>query len=430
VGTAGITTNDCQEVTDALAAVQMTQATPCAGGTAGQYPALCPAGQRPSNIFFDNFESGIANTNWLVQSTAAAAWFLNNEPFSASGTWNMFGANFDFTNDSRVFLANNVAIPSNARMQFNHFWDFEPPNWDGGVVEYSLNSGTSWTDALTLYSAGSNYSGSIATGYGNPIAGRTAYVGTSRGYTGTQLNLASLAGQNNVRFRFRLANDDVFEWFGWQVDDVRIYTCAACTFSLPATKAFVGAGGGSGTAAVTTQEGCTWTASSSAAWLKVTPGLPGSGKAGYTADPNTTGVPRNATLTLGGQVFTVYQGANTDFYTVTPCRIVDTRTTTPLASGATRIFTIAGTCGIPSSAKAVSVNLTSVSPTASGSITLFPGALTLPNTTTVSFVAAQNRGNNVIMALAPDGTGTIQGFASVAGGGNVHLILDVNGYFQ
>ena len=430
VGTAGITTNECQEVTDALAAVQMTQATPCAGGTAGQYPALCPAGQRPSNIFFDNFESGLGNTNWLVQSTAAAAWFLSNEPFSASGTWNMYGANFGVTNDSRVFLANNVAIPANARMQFNHFWDFEPPNWDGGVVEYSLNSGTTWTDALSLYSAGSSYPGSIASGYGNPLAGRTAYVGTSRGYTGTQLNLASLAGQNNVRFRFRLGTDSIADWFGWQVDDIRIYTCAACTFSLPASKAFVGAGGGSGTAAVTTQEGCTWNAVSSAAWLKVTPALPGSGKVGYTADPNTTGVPRGATLTLGGQVFTVYQGANTDFYTMTPCRVFDTRTTTPLASGATRVFTVAGSCGIPSTAKAVSVNLTSVSPTAGGSITLFPGGLGLPNTTTVSFVAGQNRGNNAIMALAPDGAGTIQGFATVNDGGSVHLILDVNGYFE
>ena len=137
---------------------------------------------------------------------------------------------------------------------------------------------------------------------------------------------------------------------------------------------------------------------------------------------------RDVTITSGG--FTVYQGAQTDFFTVTPCRIVDTRTTTPLGSGTTRVFTIAGTCGIPSSAKAVSVNITSVSPTGSGSITLFPGALTLPNTTTVSFVAAQTRGNNAIIALAPDGAGTIQGFASVAGGGNVHLILDVNGYFQ
>jgi Zn-dependent metalloprotease len=429
-GAAGITVNDCQEVIDALAAVQMTQATPCAGGTAGQYPALCPAGQRPANVFFDNLESGLGNTNWIVQSTAEHAWFLDNTPFSSSGIWHLSGWNLDFINDTRVYMANSVAIPSNAKMQFSHFWDFEPPNYDGGVVEYSLNGGTSWVDALALYSAGSSYSGSIASGFGNPITGRAAYVGTSRGYTGTQLNLASLAGQNNVKFRFRMGTDDFFGWWGWDVDDVRIYTCASCTFSLPVTQGFVAAGGGSGTAALTTQEGCTWAASSGAAWLTVTPGLPGSGKVGYTAAANTTGVPRSGTLNLGGQTFTVHQGAQNDFFTVTPCRVFDTRTTTPLASGATRVFTITGSCAIPSTAKAVSVNVTSVSPTATGFITLFPGGLSLPNTTSVSFVAGKNQANNAILVLAPDGTGTIQGFASVAGGGNVHLILDVNGYFQ
>ncbi len=430
VGTAGITTNDCQEVTDALAAVQMTQATPCTGGTAGQYPAFCPAGQRPSNIFFDNFESGLANTNWLVQSTAAHAWFLYNEPFSASGTWNMFGANFDILNDSRVFMANSVAIPSNARMQFHHFWDFEPGGFDGGVVEYSLNGGTSWADALALYSAGSSYSGTVDSGYGNPIGGRTAYVNTSRGYTGTQLNLASLSGQGNVKFRFRLGTDDFFDWFGWHVDDVRIYTCAACTFSLPATMAFVGAGGGSGTAALTTQEGCTWTATSSAAWLKVTPGLPGSGKAGYTAEANPTGSPRSATLTLGGQTFTVYQGGATDFYTVTPCRIFDTRTSTPLLSGVARTFNVASLCGIPATAKAISVNLTSISATGKGNLVLFPGGVARPATSSINFETGLNRANNAIVTLSPDGAGQIQGFASVAGSGTVHLAVDVNGYFE
>jgi bacillolysin len=431
VGTAGIKTNDCQEVTDALAAVQMTQAPPCASGAAGQYPALCPAGQRPINIFLDTFESGLDNTNWLVQWTVQHAWFPNNAPYSSSGIWHAFGSCFDFTNDSWLYMANSVAIPSNARMQFNHSWDFEPPNWDGGVVEYSLNGGTTWADALALYSVGSNYSGTIASGSGNPIGGRAAYVNTSRGYTGTQLSLASLAGQSNVKLRFRIGTDSSEGRWGWDVDDVRIYTCAACTYSLAVTRAFVGAGGGSGTAAVTTQNHCTWTASSSAAWLKVNPGMPGSGKAGYTADPNTTGVPRSATLTLGGQTFTVFQGAQTDYFTVTPCRVFDTRTTTPMISGTTRVFTITGgSCGIPSTAKAVSVNLTAVSPTGLGSITLFPDGLSLPNTSSISFVTGKNQANNAVLVLAPDGTGTIKGVATVTGGGNVHLLLDVSGYFQ
>ncbi|HWM94293.1 MAG TPA: M4 family metallopeptidase [Thermoanaerobaculia bacterium] len=428
-GPAGITADDCKEVADALAAVEMAQATAC--GTAGQYPALCPAGQGPTNVFFDNFESGIANTNWQVQSTVETAWFLDDTPFSTSGIWHMTGFNFDFVNDSRVFMANSIAIPGSARMQFEHFWDFEPGTFDGGVVEYSLNGGTNWTDALALFSAGSDYSGEVFTGYGNPLSGRTAYVDTSRGYTGTQLNLATLAGQNNVKFRFRIGTDDSIGWWGWDVDDVRVYTCQSCTYSLlPATtEIHFTDSGGTRSLDLSTQAECSWATSSGASWVTVTPGATGSGKVGYTVARNTTGGPRSTTLTIGGHTITINQGG-TDYYTVTPCRIFDTRTTTPLTSGETRVFNVAGSCGIPSTATAVSVNITSVSPTGLGFITLFAGGLDLPETTSISFVAGKNRANNAILALAPDGSGTVEGFASVAGAGNVHLILDVNGYFE
>lgn len=176
--------------------------------------------------------------------------------------------------------------------------------------------------------------------------------------------------------------------------------------------------------------GCAWTASSDAAWLTVTPGGTGSGKAGYTAEPNPTGSPRSAHLTLGGQTFTVHQGGETDFYTVTPCRVVDTRGGTAMLSGATRTFDVAGSCGIPSTAKAVSINLTSVTPTSPGYIVLFPGGVARPASSSINFAAGANRANNAIVALSPDGAGKIQGFASVNGGGTVHLLVDVNGYFE
>ena len=47
----------------------------------------------------------------------------------------------------------------------------------------------------------------------------------SYGYTASQLNLGSLAGQS-VRFRFRLGTDNCCGDYGWFIDDVRIYTCA------------------------------------------------------------------------------------------------------------------------------------------------------------------------------------------------------------
>ncbi len=56
-----------------------------------------------------------------------------------------------------------------------------------------------------------------------------------------------------------------------------------------------------------------------------------------------------------------------DLYTVSPCRVFDTRlvgaqtTGVPLTCGMTYDFTmVGGTCGVPSGAKAISLNMTVV----------------------------------------------------------------------
>jgi len=118
------------------------------------------------------------------------------------------------------------------------------------------------------------------------------------------------------------------------------------------------------------------------------------------------------------------------FYTVTPCRVFDTRTTIPLISGATRTFAIAGTCGIPATAKAVSANFTVTGATANGQINLWAADMGNPPTSALSFRAGVTRANNGMLELATDGGGDIGAQAVLTGGGTVHLILDVNGYYQ
>ena len=118
------------------------------------------------------------------------------------------------------------------------------------------------------------------------------------------------------------------------------------------------------------------------------------------------------------------------FYTLSPCRLVDTRTATPaLQPGSKRPFVLTGACGVPSTAKALSVNLTVVQPAAIGYLTLFPGNLAAsPLVSSINFGPGQTRANNAILELASDGTGGIVVFNGSAG--TVHLILDVNGYFE
>jgi hypothetical protein len=127
-----------------------------------------------------------------------------------------------------------------------------------------------------------------------------------------------------------------------------------------------------------------------------------------------------------------FLGPPTDFHTVAPCRVVDTRGSAgpALAGGSTRSFTVAGgVCGIPATALAVSVNLTAVGAAAAGHLTLYPGdGAGPPLASSVNFSAAQTRANNAIVLLAGDGTGTIR--VTNGSAGAVHFVLDVNGYFQ
>jgi len=122
------------------------------------------------------------------------------------------------------------------------------------------------------------------------------------------------------------------------------------------------------------------------------------------------------------------------FYTVTPCRVLDTRQTHALASGSPLTFAAAGisafACGIPATAKALSVNLTAVAPTGSGFISLFPGNYPTPAISTINFSSGQTRTNNAIMPLSSDGGGTLAAQSFVANNGTVQLIVDVNGYFM
>lgn len=123
-------------------------------------------------------------------------------------------------------------------------------------------------------------------------------------------------------------------------------------------------------------------------------------------------------------------GQGLPFYAISPCRVLDTRPGSGLQSDVSRLFEIGGACGIPTTASSVAVTLTVVGPTGTGFVTLFPAGSTLPSVSTINFAAGQLRSNNAVLSLAGDGVGSIDAQASVAGGGQVHLIVDVNGYWE
>jgi hypothetical protein len=125
--------------------------------------------------------------------------------------------------------------------------------------------------------------------------------------------------------------------------------------------------------------------------------------------------------------------APTTLHPLTPCRVIDTRVGSgalggpALAPNATRNFDVAGVCGIPAAAVAISANLTITNSGARGELVLFPSDVSRPNTSAISFGASNTRANNALVYLSATTT-TFSVFNNSAA--SVDFILDVNGYFQ
>jgi hypothetical protein len=120
-------------------------------------------------------------------------------------------------------------------------------------------------------------------------------------------------------------------------------------------------------------------------------------------------------------------------YTLTPCRVVDTRGPAgplggpALQAGQDRTFVLRGACGVPSTAKAVSVNITVTQPTDAGDLRVFPAGSELPLVSSINYSPGQTRANNAVLTLGTGGAVTIHCDQAT---GSVHFLLDVNGVFQ
>ena len=150
----------------------------------------------------------------------------------------------------------------------------------GAPVSVTTSAGCSWT-ATSQTSWIAITAGSSGTGNGSVVFTVAANAGAER--TGT----LTIAGH------------------AFTVTQAR-----ACSYGISPTSQHISDNGGSGTVNVATATGCTWAASSSAAWITITSGATGTGNGtvSFTV-PGNGGTPRSGTLTIAGQLFAVTQGA-------------------------------------------------------------------------------------------------------------------------
>ncbi|MCX5852858.1 MAG: BACON domain-containing carbohydrate-binding protein, partial [Deltaproteobacteria bacterium] len=89
-------------------------------------------------------------------------------------------------------------------------------------------------------------------------------------------------------------------------------TQAACTYSINPESASFTAAAATGSVAVTSPTGCTWTATEGLSWVSITTGATGSGNGtvNYYVKANPSASPRTGTMTIAGLTFTINQAAS------------------------------------------------------------------------------------------------------------------------
>jgi len=116
------------------------------------------------------------------------------------------------------------------RITFRHSYNSEV-NWDGGVVEISINGGA-FVDIITAGGTfNTNGYNGVAKGTGNPLpvppaTSRPAWTGSSSGFLTTDINLPPAAAGQSIRLKWRFGTDSsvgvAAPAGGWRIDNISI----------------------------------------------------------------------------------------------------------------------------------------------------------------------------------------------------------------
>jgi hypothetical protein len=361
--------------------VRAAKSGTCESGNSTQAAATtaaCPA-CTTTTLYTNSFDAATGLSDWttgiFVAGGTTANWRGVQACTARSGA-NVFryggtACTTDYTDNDFSFAvpkgATGIAVPAGAtasRLSFWHRRDFES-GYDGGTLALSIDGTNYFYVSPSAILSGATYNGTVSADCPpTGAAGATVFTGNAATFTNTTVNLD-----------------------------------AACN---AASGTATGCAGRTLRIAFTTITDC---------------GVTGDGW--FLDDVNVTACMPAAPTVL-------------DFFTTTPCRLIDTRLTTgpnggpALQPSAIRTFTVTGNCGIPATARAVSVNITVADAVSAGNLNLYPAGITPPTASSISFKAGVNQANNAMLSLSAAGAIDVQSNTTAP----VDFILDVNGWFE
>lgn len=119
-------------------------------------------------------------------------------------------------------------------------------------------------------------------------------------------------------------------------------------------------------------------------------------------------------------------GCRSKFTPIRPTRLVDTRngigSAGRVGAGREVVVDVAGRSAVPNDATAAVFSIVAVNPSAAGFVTAYPCSGSVPNTSTLNYVAGQTVANNTIAALSGGGQLCVWTFA------DTDILVDITGW--
>ncbi|WP_338761522.1 T9SS type A sorting domain-containing protein [Bernardetia sp. ABR2-2B] len=179
------------------------------GGNFEVNPADFTAENVSGGTAWERGNSAIAGKDGVVSGANAWVTGLTEAVHSSNGHANLYTPNFDFSTAGIYTLS----------FQTKHAFE---DGWDGMIVEFSTDKGTSWSKlgATTTGTSWYNADTDGNTGFGG--AGTTFMSGALTNYTTKTLDVSNLAGNADVAFRVVFRSDTNTEEAGAAIDDFTI----------------------------------------------------------------------------------------------------------------------------------------------------------------------------------------------------------------
>jgi len=172
---------------------------------------------------FDSVSPPALPAGWtMTQDVGTAINWVTTNTQSASSPYSAFANNPNTVNLSSLVSPDYAIDSPNAKLEFDILYATEN-GFDGVVLEYSTNGGTTWQDILVGGTFVNNgYNGNISNCCSNPLGGRQGWTGNSATFRHVEINLNPSFDGMNTRFRWRIGSDNLFGATGVWVDNVRV----------------------------------------------------------------------------------------------------------------------------------------------------------------------------------------------------------------